>query len=214
MQYRGQHNRAAVQSPDVDRAREAVVKSDVLFAMIEDSMKSLAVKLAGPCAPSELSTEIESLNSLIETLTLRSEFISTLLDSNTPARLRNSLQSSAEAMKIEPELAAREMLLRSNDLINRGTSLIVIAQEKINKEAHQATGYALRICGLCKGDSGTPEGSCVVCKGRGSLVVREPAGGCSCCQGNGLAVSHGEPARYTSLCAACNGTGWITTVVE
>lgn len=178
--------------------------------MIEDGMKSLTEKLAGPSDPSELRAEVESLSSLVETLNLRAEFIARLLDDSAPARLRDSLRSSVAAMQIGPELTGREMLSMSNDLIERGASLIAAAQERINKEAHRAAGYALKVCGLCKGDSGTPEGSCVVCKGRGSLVVREPATGCSRCQGKGLAASYGKRARYSSLCAACNGTGWIT----
>jgi hypothetical protein len=158
-----------------------------------------------------LRAEVESLSSLVETLNLRAEFIARLLDSSTPERLRDSLRSSVVAMQIEPELAGREMLSMSNDLIKRGASLISMAQERINKEAHRAAGYVIKFCGLCKGDGGTSEGSCVVCKGRGSLVVREPATGCSNCHGNGLAIAYDKPARYLSLCAACNGTGWITT---
>jgi hypothetical protein len=211
MEYRGQQNRTGLKSPRVDTPREPGNKADALFAMIEESMKSLTEKLAGPSNPAELRAEVESLSSLVETLSLRAEFIARLLDRSTPPRLRDSMRSAVEAMQIEPELAGREMLSMSNDLIKRGASLIAIAQERINKEAHQAAGYALKLCGLCKGDSGTPEGSCVVCKGRGSLVVREPAMACSRCQGNGLAVSYGKPARYASLCAACNGTGWVTT---
>jgi hypothetical protein len=211
MQYRGQQNRVGIKSPGAGMASEPGDKNDALFAMIEEGMKSLTEKLAGPSNPSELRAAVESLGSLVETLSLRAEFIARLLDNSTPARLRDSLRSSVVAMQIEPELAGRGMLSMSNDLIEKGASLIAAAQERINKEAHQAAGYALKSCGLCKGDSGTPEGSCVVCKGRGSLVVREPAAGCSHCQGNGLAVSHGKPARYSSLCAACNGTGWVTT---
>jgi hypothetical protein len=187
---------------------------DALFDMIEESMKALTAKLAGTCSPSELRTEMESLSSLIEMLNLRAEFIARLLSQSTPPHLRESLRSSVAAMQIEPQHNGPEMLSKSNDLIRRGSSLIAAAQERINKEAHQATGYALKVCGLCKGSSGTPGGSCVVCKGRGSLVVREPAVGCSYCQGNGLATSYGKPARYSSLCAACNGTGWITTGSE
>jgi hypothetical protein len=214
MQYRGQQNTVGIESPGADMPREPGDKNDALFTMIGESMKSLTEKLAGPCSPSELRAEVESLSSLVETLNLRAEFIARLLDNSTPARLRDSLRSSVAAMQIDPEIAGREMLSMSNDLIKKGASLIATAQDRINKEAHQAAGYALKVCGLCKGDSGTPEGSCVVCKGRGSLVMREPVAGCSHCQGNGLAASHGKPARYYSLCAACNGTGWVTAPVE
>lgn len=211
MQYRGQQNTRTLTSSGVDTPRETEEKADALFHMIEERMKALTEKLAGPCPPSELRAEMESLSSLVEALSLRAEFIARLLDNNTSAGLRDSLRSTVLAMQIEPQLAGQEGLSMSNDLIKRGASLIAMAQERINKEAYRETGYALKFCGLCKGNSGTPEGSCVVCKGRGSLVVREPAMECLRCEGNGLARDKDKAARYFSLCAECNGTGWVTT---
>jgi hypothetical protein len=214
MQYQGQQDTRTFTSPGGDTSRMNKDNNDALFDMIEESIKVLSGKLAASCALSELRAESESLSSLVEMLSLRAEFISRLLDKSTPARLRDSLRSTVLAMQMEPKLAGQEMLSASNDLIKRGASLIVLAQEKINKEAHREAGYALKVCGLCKGGSGTPEGSCVVCKGRGSLVMREPAAECSRCEGNGLATARDRVSRYSSLCAECNGTGWITTSVE
>ncbi|HEX8088989.1 MAG TPA: hypothetical protein VF762_09065 [Blastocatellia bacterium] len=210
MQYQERQNTGTITSPSVSTPRETKDKNDALFDMIEEGMKVLTEKLAGPCDPPELRTEMESLSSLVETLRLRAEFIARLIDDASPARLRDSLRSSVLAMRIGPQLVGEEMLSTSKDLIKRGASLIALAQERINKDAHRATGYALKTCGLCKGDSGMPEGSCVVCKGRGSLVVREPAMECSRCEGNGLARASNRATHYRSLCAECNGTGWMT----
>jgi hypothetical protein len=212
MQHRAQQDRERNTSSDANLPRKAEDKNDVLFDMIEESMKGLTERLAGQCTPSELRAETESLSSLLETLSLRAEFISKLFDKSTSARLRDSLRSSVISMQIEPQLTRPEMLSTSNDLIKRGASLIALAQEKINKEAHRETGYSLKTCGLCNGSSGVPEGSCVVCKGRGSLVMHEPALECPRCEGAGLARANGVAAHYISLCAQCNGTGWITAV--
>lgn len=214
MQQREQQKTGTLTSLSISTPRETKDKNDVLFAMIEEGIKVLTEKLAGPCTPSELRTEIEALSSLVETLRLRAEFLAGLLDDSAPARLRDSLRSTVLAMQIDPRLAEQEMLSKSNDLIVRGASLIAMAQERINKDAYRESGYVLKTCGLCKGDSGMPEGSCVVCKGRGSLVVRVPAMECSRCEGNGLARASNKVARYSSLCAGCNGTGWITTDSE
>jgi hypothetical protein len=215
MQHRGQQDTGALKSKGADKPRTPKAKNDDLLDMIGESIRVLTEKLARPCAPSELQAETESLSSMLETLSLRAEFIARLLDNRTSAHLRDSLRSSVAAMHIEPQLARQEMLSMSNDLIKKGSSLIAMAQERINKEAHRATGYALKICGLCRDDSGRPDDSCVVCKGRGSLVVREPATECRLCEGKGKANgAYANAALYPNLCAECNGMGWITAPGE
>lgn len=211
MRYREQRNTATLTPLSADASGETKDNNDALFDMIEESMKVLTEKLAGQSSPSELRAGMESLSNLVEALNLRAEFIAKLLDKNTSARLRDSLRSSVLAMQIEPQLAGQEMLSKSNDLIKMGASLIAMAQERINKDAHREAGYVLKFCGLCAGSSGVPEGSCVVCKGRGSLVVRDPAVECSRCEGNGRARAYDKAVRYSSLCAQCKGTGWVTS---
>jgi len=184
---------------------------DVLFEMIEERMQVLTNILAGPHMGTELQAEAASLSSLVETLSLRVEFIAKLLNGSTSVLQREALRASMQAMHIEPSPSKEEMLARSNELIKKAAALIARAQETINKEAYRSTGYAIKICGLCKGITDTPDDPCVVCKGKGSVIMREPSIRCPRCEGNGKTRTADKAVLYSSLCVECSGTGWMIT---
>ncbi|MBA3713353.1 MAG: transcriptional regulator [Pyrinomonadaceae bacterium] len=49
--------------------------------------------------------------------------------------------------------------------------------------------------------------SCLVCGGKGSIMVAQPAGACHQCMGSGRRSA-------TALCLACAGTGWMRVVIQ
>lgn len=181
---------------------------DALIEMVEQQIEVLKNKLAGPHSLKELQSEVTTLGSLVETLNLRAEFIARVLDSNMSARQRDSMQASARAMNVGAQTFRREMLAAANELIRRAAALIAEAQERINKGAHQATGYALRACGLCKGVSDGTGDACRACNGSGSVLMRETAVKCPRCAGNGITRGTDKAVRYSNLCVECNGAGW------
>ena len=67
-----------------------------------------------------------------------------------------------------------------------------------------------RQCGFCGGLSRRP--SCPACRGRGEVLVAEPAKRCFRCIGTGEAVLNDRfPIKrgVFYLCSACRGTGWL-----
>jgi DnaJ-class molecular chaperone len=61
---------------------------------------------------------------------------------------------------------------------------------------------ATKKCGYCLGRGQTTHGLCPICKGKGSVNVREPARECGNCQGRGQTI-HG-------MCPVCKGKGSVT----
>jgi len=67
-----------------------------------------------------------------------------------------------------------------------------------------------RQCGFCGGVSRRPP--CPACRGRGEVLVAEPAKRCFRCMGTGEAVLNDRfPIQrgVFQLCSACRGTGWL-----
>jgi len=70
-----------------------------------------------------------------------------------------------------------------------------------------------RPCGFCGGVSRRP--SCPACRGRGEVLVAEPAKRCFRCIGTGEAtLTDRFPIKRGAsyLCSVCRGTGWLMAV--
>ena len=67
--------------------------------------------------------------------------------------------------------------------------------------------YALETCAWCTGTGkwDVSRGyvvSCLVCGGKGQVMVNQPAGQCQQCAGSGR-------RNVASPCLSCAGTGWV-----
>ena len=58
-------------------------------------------------------------------------------------------------------------------------------------------------CAWCYGSGARPEGRCPVCRGKGAVMVRQPARVCPAC-----ACAGREPDSPAKACPACRGSGW------
>jgi DnaJ-class molecular chaperone len=61
---------------------------------------------------------------------------------------------------------------------------------------------AIKKCGYCQGRGQTIHGLCTICKGKGSIAVRDPSSECGYCQGRGMTTR--------GVCTVCHGKGWVT----
>ena len=67
--------------------------------------------------------------------------------------------------------------------------------------------YSSQTCAFCEGTGSRPLSvgyvvSCLVCGGKGKVLVAQPSGPCRQCEGCGR-------RNLTSACLACAGTGWV-----
>lgn len=184
--------------------------TDALIELIEQHLKSLSEKLQRPHDLQELQVEVTELSDLLTSFRHRAEILTKLLDGATPQKEQENISAVLRAMRdksLENREAAAEVLARSNELIKKSAALITEAQEMISRRSHLFAGYTAKACGLCKGiESGA---RCAACKGKGSVLVREPATKCSRCEGNGRTKTADEAIHYSSLCVECSGTGWL-----
>jgi DnaJ-class molecular chaperone len=67
--------------------------------------------------------------------------------------------------------------------------------------------YTSQTCAWCEGTGKRPLSagyvvSCLVCGGKGKVLVAQPSGPCRQCEGGGR-------RNLTSSCLVCAGTGWV-----
>ena len=195
------------QGPDC----ETPTDTDALIDLIVHHVKALSERILVSHTPQELQEEVNELSDLLTSFRYRAELVAKLIDSTTPKDQRNSIRAMLRAMKMQP-LEHREqasvLLARSNELIKRSASLISRAQEEISHTAHLFAGYTAKACGLCKGVETSRDEPCRACKGKGSVLVREPSIKCSRCDGNGKTKVTDVAVHYSALCVGCDGTGW------
>ena len=182
-----------------------------LEELVEKHVINLLEILGRPHTIDELGAEITLLSDLVHSFERRDHLIEQLLDSALTERKRSQLRETLEAQHVkvmEDNEEAIRLHRKSQLLIEKSAAILTRAQRQINKEAHNHTGYALEICGLCKSLSSRSNEPCAGCKGKGTVLVRQPAVKCSRCSGNGKTPSTDKAIYYSSVCVACSGTGW------
>jgi hypothetical protein len=182
-----------------------------LDGLVEQHSVNLLEILNRPHTIDELGAEIALLSDLIHAFKRKDDLIEQLLNGALPEHKRGQLRATLEAQHVRVGADNDEMLLlhkKSQLLMQKSAALLTKAQRQINKEAHNYSGYALEICGLCKGLGNRSDETCPACKGRGTVLARQPAIKCSRCSGNGTTSSRDKAIHYSSLCVGCSGTGW------
>jgi DnaJ-class molecular chaperone len=67
--------------------------------------------------------------------------------------------------------------------------------------------FAPETCAWCQGRwVARPEDRCQVCRGKGAVLVAQPAAACVACAGSGRAARLETTTKLR--CAQCTGTGW------
>src|SRR5215212_3445935 len=173
---------------------DARVSEDInsLDDLVETHVRSLANKLSLPHTLQEIETEVTALNDLIHAFKHKDELLEKLLDSATTEGEGDRIRQTLKAMHIRVAVNQEELERlhdKSHQLLERSVYLIAKAQRQINKEAHRHSGYALELCGLCKGLGGSTDKLCQPCKGRGTVLVHQPAYKCYRCGGKGKSAS-------------------------
>jgi hypothetical protein len=158
---------------DATRVSQATRSLDEL---VETYIRSLADKLSLPHTLQEIEAEVAVLNDLIHAFKHKDELLEKLLDASTAQSTRIQIRESLEALNIEVAKDGADLALqhaKSHQLLERSIYLITKAQQQINQEAHKYTGYALQACGYCKGLNNRWDTSCPICKGRGTVLVKQ-----------------------------------------
>lgn len=186
-----------------------------IHELVEQRTRSLFEKLSTTYTLEDLQAEVSALNELIETYKRKDEMLEKLLDKATPASTQNRIRETLQALQIEvanhrTELA--EQHKRSHQLIQKSIALIIRAQREIDKCAHRHAGYSLEICGLCKGMGFNSENPCPPCKGKGTILVRQPALKCPRCKEDGTPTAADRESFVTSVCIVCRGAGWVMSI--
>jgi hypothetical protein len=191
--------------------------TDGLAELVETRVRSLANKLSLPHTLQEIEAEVVALNDLIHAFKHKDELLEKLLDGATAEGERGQIRQTLEAMNMKVTANGEELERlhdKSHQLLERSIYLIAKAQRQINKEAHKHSGYALELCRLCKGIGGSTHNPCRPCKGRGTVLVHQPAHKCQSCYGKGKASSAKAVSHAEQLCVFCRGTGWVMTANE
>lgn len=182
---------------------------DALDELIESHLHKLFQMLSKPHTLAELREEVNTLNDLLSSFSRRNELIEMLQDGLTTEEKREHIREMLRAQRIQfaesQEETARSRE-KSDILIKRGMGLVDRAQRIINKQAYKHTGYAIEVCGLCKGLRYIEGERCAACKGEGTVLVRQPARKCMRCKGSGIEIN--APSTVSRVCAICSGTGW------
>lgn len=172
--------------------------------LVETHIRSLAEKLYLHHPLQEIEAEVTALNNLVHAFKHKDELLEKLLEGNATGRERRRIQETLKAMytMVTDDAEELERLhATSHQLLERAIYLIGRAQLQINEQAHKNSGYSLELCGLCKGLGGSANKPCRPCKGRGTVLVVQPARKCPRCDvGAGLA---------NELCVVCRGSGWV-----
>lgn len=177
--------------------------------LIEAHIRSLANKLSLPHTLKEIEAEVTALNDLVHAFKYKDELLEKLLDSATIEDNRRKIRETLKAVGMDLTNNRRELERlhdKSRQLLERSVYLIAKAQRQINKEAHKYSGYSLELCGLCKGLGGATNKPCQPCKGRGTVLVGQPARKCPQC-----GVKEGSA---NELCTTCRGSGWRMTASD
>jgi hypothetical protein len=127
----------------------------------------------------ELGAEIALLSELVHSSERKDHLIKRLLENYLSENERAQIEATLEAQQVRVA-ANREELLRlhrrSQSLIEQSRALIARAQEQINKEAHNHTGYSIERCSHCQGRQYTIDNPCPACKGKGTVLVSQQTG--------------------------------------
>src|SRR5215216_4441203 len=194
---------------------ESPVSEDTigLDDLVEAHVRSLANKLSLPHTLQEIEAEVAALNDLIHSFKHKDELLEKLLDAATAEGERGRIRQTLKAMHMKVTADGAELKRthdKSHQLLERSIFLVAKAQRQINKEAHKHSGYSLELCGLCKGLGGSTGRLCRSCKGRGTVLVNQPARKCTRCGGSGKASLAGKADPANDLCIVCGGSGWRT----
>jgi hypothetical protein len=195
----------------MDAELQILADKNELDAIIEKHSLALLKILGRPHTIDELAAEIAVLADLMHSFKRMDNMIEQLLDGGLSKDKRCEIQAALEAQHVKVAVDHEEMVRlheKSRMIIERSSAVLAKAQLQVNKEAHNYSGYALEICGLCQGLGDGSVAPCPACKGRGSVPVRQPAVRCSRCGGNGKTSSRDKAIHFSALCVTCNGTGW------
>jgi ABC-type transporter Mla subunit MlaD len=160
----------------MDDATRVSQDTSSLDELVETHIRSLANKLSLPHTLQEIEAEVAMLNDLIHAFKHKDELLEKLLDASTAQSTRSQIRESLEALNIKVAKDGTDLALlhaKSHQLLERSIYLITKAQHQINQEAHKYSGYALEACGHCKGPNNHWDTSCPICKGRGTVLVRQ-----------------------------------------
>jgi hypothetical protein len=188
--------------------------SNGLAELLEAQIRALSGKLSRAYTIEEIEAELSALNDVVYTFKRRDELLEKLLDSATPEDKREQIRETlmAERMRVAENKADLERVhAKSHQLLERSILLLVKAQRQIDKTAHKHSGYALELCGLCKGLGGAGDVPCLACKGKGSVLVHQPALKCPRCAGNGKSSATDRAVYSSERCIVCLGSGWVMT---
>jgi hypothetical protein len=185
--------------------------ADSLDALVEKYTHNLFEVLSRSHTLTEMMGEVKALSELIDSYRQRDEMLEKLLDDGGSQEQRSQILRTLQAQDLSVGKNKEELTQlyeHSHNLIERSVSLLARAQLEINRSAHQHTGYALEICGYCKGIV-RANGSCPGCKGQGSVLARQPARPCPKCDGEGRPSPKDRTEHYRAVCLICRGSGWI-----
>jgi predicted nucleic acid-binding Zn ribbon protein len=194
-------------TPSVDEV------SDSLEELIEEHLKRINEKLGQPHSLAEIADSVSQLNDLLASYKKRSELLNSLVDVKTPISKKESIRRMLEAQHVRVAANHEECMrlaLRSQQIIARSTQLVVRIRRQVDLEAHRNSGYLLETCGLCEGVGGTTDQLCPACKGKGNVLVHQPALQCPRCSGSGKPEK--TRAYLSNVCTVCRGSGWVMTV--
>ena len=141
-------------------------------------LNDLSQKIAEPHAIAQIQAEVDAINDLLYSLRRRTELMAKLSDGSVPEKKRKEISSILGVHHIhaeKPRPGLVYLVSESNELIQKATALIATAQQCINQNAHLLAGYELKPCALCSGGVASAGEACPACKGRGSVLVRQPA---------------------------------------
>ena len=186
--------------------------SDSLGELIEEHIKRITERLDRDHSLTDIADSVARLNDLLSTYKQRAELFDHLADLSTPEREKKQIRAALRAQRVTVTMNRIDFLrlvARSHDLIERSAHLITTIQRRVDQEAHKHSGYQLEECGFCEGVGGTTLHPCPACKGKGTVLVHQPAIQCARCNGSGKPEAH--TSYLSNLCEVCRGFGWVMT---
>jgi hypothetical protein len=165
---------------DVRQGHQTPGDTDALIEQINARLNDLSRKIVEPHAIAQIQAEVDTINDLLYSLRRRTELMAKLSDGSVPEKRRKERCSVLGVHHIhaeKPRPGLVYVVSESNELIQKATALIATAQQCINQNAHLSAGYELKPCALCSGGVASAGEACPACKGRGSVLVRQPAMG-------------------------------------